>query len=77
MNKLLKDTQGHISDGDYWIEVLLEDSPPKESIHSIGQGYVYITKYYRNRNIGNRSIGLPVDKAHELGNILLSINPEK
>jgi hypothetical protein len=71
MNKLLENTLGVINDGDSWIEVRLEDTPPKKSISGIGKGYVYITKYYRDRSIGDHSIGLPADKAIELGTILL------
>lgn len=70
MNKLLDNTLGVINDGDNWIEILLEETPPKKSISGLGKKYVYITKYYRNGTIGDRSIGLPADKALQLGKIL-------
>lgn len=70
MNKLLENTLGVISDGDNWIEILLEDTSPKKSVSGTGKQYVYITKYYRNGTIGDRSIGLPADKALQLGQIL-------
>lgn len=72
MNKLLNNTLGIINDGESWIEVLLEDTPPKKSISGIGKQYVYITKYYSNGTVGNRSIGLPADKALQLGQILMN-----
>lgn len=70
MNILLNNTLGVINDGDNWIEILLEATPPKKSISGLGKQYVYITKYYRNGSVGNRSIGLPADKALQLGQIL-------
>ncbi len=70
MNKLLNNTLGIINDGDSWIEVLLEETPPRKSFSGIGKQYVYITKYYNNGTVGDRSIGLPADKALQLGQIL-------
>ncbi|MGA7178746.1 MAG: hypothetical protein WBX11_04050 [Thiobacillaceae bacterium] len=71
MNKLLENTLGVIKGGDWWIEVLFEEDPPKKALGAAGSGYVYISKYYRGREVGNHSIGLPADKARELGRILL------
>lgn len=70
MNKLLNNTLGVICDGDNWIEILLEETSPKKSISAVGKQYVYITKYYRNGSVGDRSIGLPEDKALQLAQIL-------
>jgi hypothetical protein len=77
MNQLLENMLGVINDGNDWIEVLLENNPPKRCLSGIGKRYVYITKYRRDGSVENRSIGLPEEKAIELGRILLSITFDK
>lgn len=77
MNALLENILSVINDGNDWVEVLLESSPPKRSMNGIGKRYVYITKYRRDGSVENRSIGLPEDKAIELGRVLLGIESNK